>query len=299
MINPDTDKTINPDPNSQQKLYLGGKAPKRMVKLGQKQNKNPSIVDKEYNILSRLGEGAYGEVLLVEKKSTKQRYALKKINQIFIQKQCKAYQIFAERDILIMFKDERICKLEASFRDSISFYFLLQYCPGGDLASYLKLYNRMDLEEARFYAAQIVDILGVLQEKKVAHRDIKPENFMIDGKGNLILIDFGTAKIYEANDINRKHYEAFQKVVLKYKTDIDNEERERAQSFVGTALFASPEMLETGGSGFESDYWSLGVIIFKMYFGVLPFQENQEFLLFNKILQEEIVFPSNVSYRFF
>lgn len=68
------------------KVYFGGVKPKRIVPLKESKKSRQSIVNRDYTIITRLGEGAYGEVLLVQKKETGERFALKKINQHFIQK---------------------------------------------------------------------------------------------------------------------------------------------------------------------------------------------------------------------
>lgn len=96
-----------------------------------------------------------------------------------------------------------ITTLVASFQDSDTLYMLLDYCPGGEVFSYLRRARRFNESTSQFYAAEIVLILEFLHEKQgVAYRDLKPENILIDAQGHLKLVDFGFAKKVE----NSKHY---------------------------------------------------------------------------------------------
>lgn len=75
----------------------------------------------------------------------------------------------------------------------------LDYCPGGEVFSYLRRAKRFDEPTARFYAAEIVLILEFLHDHHIAYRDMKPENILIDAEGHLKLVDFGFAKKLETS----------------------------------------------------------------------------------------------------
>ncbi|MBE7180034.1 MAG: protein kinase [Terriglobus roseus] len=100
-----------------------------------------------------------------------------------------------------------ITTMIASFQDHDSLYMLLDYCPGGEVFSYLRRARRFNESTSQFYAAEIVLILEFLHEKEgVAYRDLKPENILIDAEGHLKLVDFGFAKrIYNSTSSARGH----------------------------------------------------------------------------------------------
>jgi len=96
-----------------------------------------------------------------------------------------------------------ITTMVASFQDQDSLYMLLDYCPGGEVFSYLRRARRFNESTSQFYAAEIVLILEFLHDHQgVAYRDLKPENILIDAEGHLKLVDFGFAKKVE----NRETY---------------------------------------------------------------------------------------------
>jgi len=88
-----------------------------------------------------------------------------------------------------------ITTMVASFQSLDSLYMVLDYCPGGEVFSYLRRARRFNEPTSQFYAAEIVLILEFLHEREgVAYRDLKPENILIDAEGHLKLVDFGFAK---------------------------------------------------------------------------------------------------------
>ena len=99
-------------------------------------------------------------------------------------------------------KHPGIVKLRYSFQDKTSLYFVLEYCEGGDFINFIK--NNMDklTEDVKiFYIGEIVNMLEYIHKSGVTHRDLKPENLMLDKRGHLKLIDFGTAEITNCNII--------------------------------------------------------------------------------------------------
>jgi len=94
-----------------------------------------------------------------------------------------------------------ITTMVASFQDNDTLYMALEYCPGGEVFSYLRRARRFNETTSQFYAAEICLILEFLHDKLgVAYRDLKPENILIDAEGHLKLVDFGFAKKVESSE---------------------------------------------------------------------------------------------------
>ena len=109
-------------------------------------------------------------------------------------------------------------------------------------------------------------MLDYLQKKYIAHRDIKPSNIMIDSNGYLKMIDFGTAK------------------VLKDYTS----------TIIGTPHYIAPEILQGKGYSLSCDFWSLGICMFEMFYGIYPFGNNANEVIdiYKEVLKKSLVFPS-------
>jgi 3-phosphoinositide dependent protein kinase-1 len=81
-----------------------------------------------------------------------------------------------------------VIKLQSTFQDREKLYFILEYAPNKDLATFLRTQGVLEYELARFYAAEIVNGLEYLHSKKIAHRDLKPENIMLDENMHIKLV---------------------------------------------------------------------------------------------------------------
>jgi protein kinase X len=124
---------------------------------------------------------------------------------------------------------------------------LLEYVPGGDFFTLLKIKNRFETKQAVFYTAEIVAALEFLHSKQIVYRDLKPENIMLDAEGHLKLTDFGFAKRL----INDKTY-----------------------TLCGTPEYLAPELLFYRGHNTTCDWWSLGVLIYEFLCGSPPFYDE-------------------------
>jgi len=100
-----------------------------------------------------------------------------------------------EKQILSGIEHPFLVKLKLSFQDDRKLYFLLEYCPGGELFSLLAAKDKLSEDQAKFFSAQIVLALEALHKHKVIYRDLKPENIIIDRVGYIKLTDFGLSKI--------------------------------------------------------------------------------------------------------
>ena len=152
-----------------------------------------SFQSKDFEIISSLGNGAYGDVFKAKHKITGEIYSIKVIDKKMIEKENKGYQIFVENEMLNYCNHPNIIKIFGFYEDKESFYLVEEYCQKGDLAEFLNQNSILTKEEIQFIVGQIVLCLEYLSTLHIIHRDIKPENFMIDKNFNLKLIDFGTA----------------------------------------------------------------------------------------------------------
>lgn len=87
-----------------------------------------------------------------------------------------------EKDIMFEFDHPNIARLEMTFQDSTSLFFLLEYAPHGDLASLIRKEKKLPIELVRFYACEIINALEDMRRFKVVHRDLKPENILLDAQ---------------------------------------------------------------------------------------------------------------------
>jgi serine/threonine protein kinase len=137
---------------------------------------------------------AYGIVKLGYVKSTDKFYAVKIMSKFELLEKRAAKHAFEERHALFELDFHFLNKLYGTFQTAESLYFVLQYCPGGDLYTHLRKAGKYSNNVAKFYASQVILGLERIHATDYAFRDLKPENLCIDERGNVCVIDFGFAK---------------------------------------------------------------------------------------------------------
>jgi len=146
---------------------------------------------------------------------------------------------------------------------------MLNYINGGELFFHLKKEGRFQENRVRFYAAEIVCALSHLHSLGIIYRDLKPENILLNSEGHITITDFGLSK--------------------QIKID------EGTHTFCGTPEYLAPEVLKGQGHGIAVDWWSLGTLIYEMLTGLPPFYSQNINIMYQKILNGELRFPSYVS----
>ena len=156
---------------------------------------------------------------------------------------------------------------------------------------------------------EIINALEYLHGQEVVHRDMKPENILIDKTFHCKISDFGSAKRIDADEVNQKlkkkqfNYDELDSSDLSedevdfgddFYASMDSSKTSlRQDSYIGTPLYISPEMLRYNLACFESDLWGLGCIIYQCLTGRAPFEGSNQDQVFDQILQGNIRFPSN------
>ncbi len=242
------------------------------------------LTEKRFEIISNIGEGYLGTVKLVRDKLNNKIYAMKKINIAALLRNSQLFHIKTEKDILSMNTNNVWqTKLNYSFIDDDYLYFIIDYCPGGDLLNFFRMKDfSLTEEEAKFYIAEI--ILGVdnLHKNKCIHRDIKPENIFIDKYGHIKIGDFGLSAL--SNDIIYPYTYKWKNINdIEY---IENKEKNTkivGFSKVGSLMYVAPEVVEKKYYGEEVDWWSVGIIFYEMLVGFTPFFEGTQEEIIDKI----------------
>ena len=275
----------------------------------------------QFESLSIIGRGAFGEVRVCRNKETNKIYAIKKMKKEMMQmKNNQILHIRTERDILSSSsKNPWITQLRYSFQDEKYLYLAMDFIQGGDLMNLLVKKDTLTEEEARFYIAEIILCVESVHEMGCIHRDIKPDNILIDKKGHLKLSDFGLSIIAEdilfpLSSKNRIEQSKSNNNKLKegeysYNESLQNINHQKLQrpnritafSSVGTPDYIAPEIFTKKGYGKEVDWWSVGIIFYEMLFGYPPFFSDTPLETFQKIkrfqqtfsIPEEIQLSSN------
>ncbi|CAN1318876.1 3-phosphoinositide-dependent protein kinase 2 [Linum perenne] len=226
------------------------------------------------------GVGSYSKVVRAKKKDNGIVYALKIMDKKFITKENKTAYVKLERIVLDQLDHPGVVRLYFTFQDTFSLYMALESCEGGELFDQITRKRRLSEEEARFYAAEVVDALEYIHRMGLIHRDIKPENLLLTADGHIKIADFGSVKPMQGSRVT----------VLPNASSDD-----KACTFVGTAAYVPPEVLNSSPATFGNDMWALGCTVYQMLSGTSPFKDASEWLIFQKIIARDVCFPDYFS----
>jgi serine/threonine protein kinase len=221
-----------------------------------------------------LGKGAFGKVLLVRNKLTKEVYAMKILKKDHVINKRQVAHTMSERNVLGHTKHPFVVGMHYAFQTVDKLIFVLDYCAGGDLYYHISRGGPLSEERCKFYAAELAEALAHLHARGVVYRDLKPENVMMDAGGHVKLVDFGLSKQNVRSAV------------------------EGASSYCGTPEYLAPEVMTDPAKrnyGTAIDWWSLGALMYEMLTGLPPWYSRDREKLFNGIKHGELTFPAFVS----
>nr|XP_020479874.1 maternal embryonic leucine zipper kinase [Monopterus albus]XP_020479875.1 maternal embryonic leucine zipper kinase [Monopterus albus]XP_020479876.1 maternal embryonic leucine zipper kinase [Monopterus albus] len=213
---------------------------------------------KYYEVHETIGSGGFAKVKLGRHILTGEKVAIKVMNKKDLGDDLPRVKV--EIEAMKNLSHQHVCRLYQVIETSTHIFMVLEYCPGGELFDYIIAKDRLSEEETRVFFRQIVSAMAYVHSQGYAHRDLKPENLLIDEDHNLKLIDFGLC--------------AKPKGGLGYEL----------MTCCGSPAYAAPELIQGKAYiGSEADVWSMGVLLYALLCGYLPFDDDNCMALFRKI----------------
>ncbi|XP_067927822.1 3-phosphoinositide-dependent protein kinase 1-like isoform X2 [Watersipora subatra] len=240
-----------------------------------------------------IGEGSFSTVFLAKGISTNKEYAVKVLQKQHMKRERKVEYVKREKEVLLLLGQHEhpfFVKLFATFQDPNRLFFVLSYEPNGELYDYIRRLTAFDMKATKFYTSEIVLALEHLHSLNIVHRDLKPENILLSKDMHIRITDFGSARILDGTDQPQPNADSLS------PDGVDKREERRSKrrsSFVGTAQFVSPEVLQNKPVTTSCDLWALGCILYQIISGEHPFRGPNEYHIFNKIIKLDYEYPDS------
>jgi serine/threonine protein kinase len=229
------------------------------------ENDPPLLHIGSYTLLYKLGSGSFANVFLGLHDLIHCSVAIKQIPKCRIGSNRSLTLIHREQTILKALVHQYIIELFEVLEDEHNLYLVMELAEHGSLAARISPDNPLPEAECARLFRQIVIALGYLHHFfNIYHRDLKAENILLDREDNVKLVDFGLANVFQPG---------------------------MAQTYCGSPSYAAPEVLRKAPYSKSADLWSLGVLLYLMATGTLPFVDSSLPRLLHRILEEEVVFP--------
>ncbi|XP_073995107.1 serine/threonine-protein kinase MARK2-like isoform X27 [Rhodnius prolixus] len=223
----------------------------------------------KYRLLKTIGKGNFAKVKLAKHVPTGKEVAIKIIDKTQLNPS-SLQKLFREVRIMKMLDHPNIVKLFQVIETEKTLYLVMEYASGGEVFDYLVLHGRMKEKEARAKFRQIVSAVQYCHQKKIIHRDLKAENLLLDSEMNIKIADFGFSNEFTPGN--------------------------KLDTFCGSPPYAAPELFQGKKyDGPEVDVWSLGVILYTLVSGSLPFDGSTLRELRERVLRGKYRIPFYMS----
>ncbi|KAK9762551.1 Serine/threonine-protein kinase [Basidiobolus ranarum] len=236
----------------------------------------------EYQLNKTLGAGSMGKVKLGIHNVTGEKVAIKVIprssresnskrpSEAAAKEENKEIRVVREAAIMSLLDHPNIVKMKEMIVHNHHYYLILEYVSGGQMLDYIISHGRLKEKHARNFARQICSALDYCHKNSIVHRDLKIENILIADDGSIKLIDFGLSNLFST--------------------------RSHLSTFCGSLYFAAPELLHARAyTGPEVDVWSMGIVLYVLACGKVPFDDQSLPALHAKIKRGHVEYPTWLS----
>eukprot|EP00040_Diaphanoeca_grandis_P031145 m.185823 g.185823 ORF g.185823 m.185823 type:complete len:601 (-) comp32245_c0_seq1:436-2238(-) len=242
--------------------------------MSKSQSKYPSELSDYFTIGDTIGAGGFAKVKKARHKLTKEKVAIKIMDKAALRETDDLERVSLEIKALKQLSHQNISRLYMIHETETKFYLVLEYAVGGELFDYIVTREKCKEDEARVFFQQIASAVAFCHQHGIAHRDLKPENLLLDAQGRIKLIDFGLIAI--PNDL---------------ATNV-------LSTCCGSAAYAAPELIRGEKYlGQPADMWSLGILLYALLCGFLPFDDDNTQRLYRLIQRGTYEIPPWLSER--
>uniref|UniRef100_A0A7M4EW99 non-specific serine/threonine protein kinase n=2 Tax=Crocodylus porosus TaxID=8502 RepID=A0A7M4EW99_CROPO len=240
-----------------------------MKKQAVKRHHHKHNLRHRYEFLQALGRGTYGKVKAARERSGR-LVAIKSIRKDKIKDEQDLIHIRREIEIMSSLNHPHIIAIHEVFENNNKIVIVMEYASKGDLYDYISERQRLTEQEARHFFRQVVSAIYYCHKNGIVHRDLKLENILLDASGNIKIADFGLSNVYQQDKF--------------------------LQTFCGSPLYASPEIVNGRPyKGPEVDSWSLGVLLYILVHGTMPFDGQDYKTLVKQITSGDYREPTKLS----
>lgn len=229
-----------------------------------------SVCVDSFRISKEVGVGSFGKVYEAFKKDSNERFAIKVLSKSILRRHNQLKYAIAECKILKEIRHPFIIPLHWAFQSPKNLYIVYEFCPYGDLSGILKQKMKLSEPEAKLYISETILAIEYLHSLDIVYRDFKPLNILLDLNGHVKLSDFGLAKSNVSKD-------------------------NPAMSFCGSPAYLAPELLKMSGAHKPVDIYAIGVTLYELLTGSLPFANDNLSRLYKQISIGKLKFPPECS----
>ena len=227
----------------------------------------PKFSEKDFTKIKLIGKGSYGNVYLVRYNKNNQIYAMKVYIKSDLREKNQENNTKSERNLMTQINFPFIVSVKFAFQTESKLFLVQEFIQGGDLFYHIHSGSKFSNERTKFYIIEIILAIEFLHNNNMIYRDLKPENILIGIDGHIKLTDFGLSKMVDSLE-------------------------DKSYTVCGTLQYIAPEIIKGEGYNNSVDWWSLGIIIFEMFTGKLPFKFKYDAQYSLDIYKKKIIYPS-------
>jgi len=246
-------------------------APTKTLEKPIKELTRGSLLAGRYEVIEELGKGGMGSVYKVYDKEIKENIALKLLDPVIAADEQRIERFRNELRFARKITHKNVCRMHDLNKEEDTYYITMEYISGEDLGSLINRIGQFTVGKSILIAKQACEGLTEAHRLGIVHRDLKPQNIMIDREGNAHILDFGIARAFKTRKI----------------TDTG--------MMIGTPDYMSPEQAEGEGVDERTDIYSLGVILYEMLTGKVPFEGETPLSIALKHKSEEPRDPREIN----